>query len=774
MKLFYLATVFSILLAAASGEAAESTGSPVAVAPAPQPQAAADYHRHREMYKQSQKDVSQELTKLTAQSQSLDSEMRELGGQLRRQANSGGQITRPASISAENEAPLSWLRSFTGTVDSIVGTTLYPALSFTHKILKVSSWMGNGVAGDMAAILQFFMSVLMVITFVLTILFLRKVHSEFYQKYRGLIFKLGIIMILILPVSSFAEENEDPSLDSLLKSAHFLLNKTLVQRYILDLEPLAEKSQRYRIDSLGISGKTLPAFDSFVTGTAEYYMTMANLYEMDGQTEAVLEQLSHLAEEKLRFTNNANAERIIVGGITFLLSRGRNDIAAKILETHIKYLSSPSSILTLHGLFNGKSLSVSANLLASHSINKSKKSADLALLARVFYEGGDRTSGQNALRKALNYSRSTTEVTEILNQAISQGETDIIIQLTTHVEKVFSDASQFFKLADILRNAGRLEESRKIIEVLIEKAGRSGINLVNGDRTNKSTVLSYISNKCFELGLFDLAERSGGLLIRSLSSSERSSFKMSLPQSQQDTFDLPNPNSLAAPLYFGILYEVMDAPSKAEKLYEREISSLLERLIASNGLNIPDMLNNLSLLGRRLLEDKDYERLAILDDVMTKLENIRLANLREKQVPTVEKMKQVIDQKSEEASNLRAKIKDQAKDSSQTSAGEPARENGPGVLSIVFSGIFLALRALTLVFYIVVVFAGVIAIARRYSRRFSEQRFYAFVSKVTENIGWVYIFTLMSAPLGFVLVFSAQFAQLMFSSDGSTRPDREP
>lgn len=769
MKPLYFATVFFIFLAAAAGVHAEPTDPPAAVAPAPQPQAVTDYHRHREAYKQAQKDIRQELPRLNDHTKALESEIQELREQLRRQANSGNQVTLPMPASAEKEDSLSRLRVASSVVEGIVFTMLYPIISFIHKIFKATSWVGVSGAESMSAVLQFVMSMLMVVTLALAVLFLKKYHSDFYQKYRGLIFKLGIITILILPISSFAEESGDPSLDSLLESADSLLEKTPVQRYLLDLEPLADKSRQYRIHNLDMSGKLLPAFDSFITGTAEYYTTMATLYEMDGQTEAVLEKLSHLADEKLKFTNKANAQRIIVASITFLLSHGQNDTAAKILESHIKYLSSPSSILALHRVFNDKSLSVSANLLATHSIEKSKKSADLVHLARVFYERGDRASGRNALRKALNYSRSTTEVTGVLNQAISQGETDIIIQLTTHVEKVFFDASQFFGLAEILGKAGRLEESRKIIEVLIEKADRSGVKAVNGKRVNKATALSYISNKCFALGLFDLAERSGGLLIRSLSSTERSNFKMSLPQSQQDAFDLPNPDSLTAPLYFGILYEAMDEPSKAKKLYERETSSLLEKLVRSNGLNIPDMLNHLSLLGRRLLEDKDYERLAVLDNVMSKLEAIRLANLRKALAPTINSMKVAIGQKNEEASSLRIKIKDQAKGNIQTTMGGPAQEKGPGVPSIVFSGIFLPLRILTLVAYVIAVVAGLIAIARRYASRFSEQRFYAFASKITENVGWLYVFTLITAPVGFILVFVAQFAQLAYSSDGSSR-----
>lgn len=717
-------------------------------------------------YWQNRKAAREAEKRLNSPIKELAERERELQEQLANLAQQQARLrTAPGADSGEETFPV--LRTTTNVIERIVTRLFYPALGVAATLASVFEFLGLGDGGPVHGAIRTAVSYLFPVVFILGALFMRRYHNDIYQRRRRLVLSLAVAIALILPLSVNAEEapkSPEPKLDSLLSKTESILSLTLVQKYLRDLRQLGDERRRYQVQDLDLSGGHFETYTAFDLGTGEHIMTMAALYEADSQPEAVVDQLQKLTQENIRFTDNQNAGRIIYTAVSGLLVMEKTQLAAELYSASGSWINSIDHLLALHKMFYARSRSVSANAIANQAIELTTQSPDLLVIYDRLTERGDDTSGTNTLLKASNVARNVEEVSSALGKSLAANNTEAVLITLQRGAAIVDEVSQVFGVVDQLLTAQRPEEANAFLDLLIDKAKSSNRITVNGARRSKAQILGAISTECFERGMFAEAEISANAAVRLLSRTERNTFMMRVPQSQLEKADLPDADYLAAPLYFGLLNEAMGAPEKAETFYARETSSALQKIIDSNGLSVPQIRNHLALLARRLIESEDFETLAALDRVLIQFDRSALDLTQERLAQAIASKEAVIHNMEESLEAQKAALRN---------ARQRVATEDPGFLSKAYSAVFLPLRALAFLAFVSAFIAAIIAITRQYAHQFSMHRFYAYTTKLFESIGWMYVVSILMAPVGVVMVFTGQ-GLMMIQANWSLPPNKSP
>jgi len=723
------------------------------------------YLHNREIARAAEEKLKTPIKELDEREQALQKQLADNTRQIAEINKQIGFSATSATGSGGETFPA--LRRTTNVIEGITTKLFYPALGLTSTLASAFDFLGMGDSGRIHGAIRKIVSYLFPIAFILGALFMRRYHHDIYQRRSRLILLLGVAIALILPLSAGAEEVSEPTLDSLLSKTESILALTPAQKYLLDMEQLGDENRYYQITNLNLSGGRFLVYPAFNIGSGEHIMTMAALYEANNQPEMVVEQLQKLSRKDINFTDKKNAGPIISTAITGLLAMGNTQIAAELYGANGGLIKSTDQLLALHNLFSARSRSVSATDVTNQAIELATQTPELLKIYDSLAERGDDTSATNALLRASKVSMNVEEVSSVLGKSLAANNTEAVLSTLERGAAILSEVSQYFRIVDQLLQAQRPEEANKFLDSLIDKVNSSEFVTVNGAQLSKAQALGAISSESFERGLFEAAESSASEAVKKLSRSERSTFMMRAPRSQLEKADLRDTAQLAAPLYFGLLKEAMGAPERAESLYANETSSALKEIINSNGLSIPQMRNHLTLLARRLIESNDTQTLAAVDRVLVQLEKFALDR-------TQESLAQVVASKEAGIRNLEELLKAQNAQINNARQQDTAEE--PGSLRKIYSAVFLPLRALALLAFISAFIAAIIAITRRYTSQFSMHRFYAYTTKLLESIGWMYIVSILMAPVGIMMVFMGQWLmirQANWSLPRNTSPQKQ-
>jgi len=656
------------------------------------------------------------------------------------------------------------LRAAAGDMDAIAFRLLQPlvVLFADPPPLGNRHDSGNDRPSISAATVSSYISFLLPVTLLLAFFgaarYYRALYDRHLQHRRLVIFCL----ILLLPLSSLAQDgtsagteeaaDEVPPLAEMLREADQVLTLTRVQRYIRRLSAPDAMGRRIRISDVDLSATPFTWFDSVVGGSGEYYATLAALHLANDDESAATEALRPLAIPETRYATRdsdpSRHEAMLSSAALFLINSGEPQLAHDILRLHMPELKSLQTFETLYPELIEHSLTVPAVALAQQIVEGTSDAQQLLRLVQTFYDRDSIALGHASLVRALDEVDTPENLLTLIEIAIAQREETLLRRALEEAPQVLADLTDAIAIIDLLRDANRQPAAEAFADSVIERTGAQAEVLLDGDAVTATRALSELSFAGFERGMLTTAEQAALAAIEPLSRAERSALLMPAPDSILSSGRIPEPGKLVSPLYLGLLYEQQGRPEAAREHFAAASRAQVGDLLATDGIYVPDMMNHLTLLGGLLDPERDSEELAQLDRVLVRLEQNTLDDLRASQAAALSARQTKLANAEEEVAALRADI---------ASMSALLEERQPGPIALAWSTGLLLLRTVGL-FALCVACATIIgSTALHYARQRRRQRGHAFAWKLLEGLGWVWVLSILSAPLGLLAVVLAQF-----------------
>jgi hypothetical protein len=504
-------------------------------------------------------------------------------------------------------------------------------------------------------------------------------------------------------------------------------------------------------------------FDSVVGGSGEFHMTLAALHFADGNTDAALRQMSALADPRTRYATRTaeprEYEAMVASAAAFLLDYGKPWLGEEVVRLHLPELRTRNTFELVYPRLMKESRSATAVALAQQLVDQSSAAETLVYYAQSLYDSGFINQGRNALQKALETADTFAALRPGLDLAIAAREDTLLQQAGENIGQMAGDLVVALELADALRDQGREPAARALLQNVIDRVGAGSEFTVNGESLSATDALAYLSVQAFNRGMLPIADLSAAAALAPLSRVERGALKLATPAAAQDPLRIPNPDRLASPLYLGLLDEQRGRTADAKQRYMEESQSVLADVLDSNGLYVPDMLNHLALLGSTL--EDESETLAQLDRVLLRVENDSLQDLRDQQSAALGKVRSELARASAEIDTTLGEI------AAMQSALETRDRNW---IMVSASALLLALRSLGLLAMCAVCAFVIVRIAVVYASERATQRGYAFGWKLLEGLGWTWVLSIFSAPLGVLAILVSQFF-LLFQKRREAAPE---
>ena len=718
-----------------------------------------------ERYRQNRKSFQDQRDSITSEIQSMK---RQLLDEKKGLEVIEAERTSLISNETKDQTSFRGLRQVVAVSEKIVMTLFYPLLGAVSSGAKGLELLGLGSSSteSLKQGIDTFLSIALCVLLVITLAFVRTSYNGFYQSNRKHILVVLVVLLISLPFSTYAQEiaAEDEvsaGLEEVLIEANRILELSYVQRNIRNITMPENQGRRMQITLVNLSGVPLTYFESFVVGSGEYFTTLAALHHANNDTESAIQELSELVRVDVRYSSKPDIkENLIAIAAVYLLQNGKPDIAADLLNSHISEMRMQSSFDLLYAPLIESGLTVTSSALADRYISITRSPEALLMLAKELYKGGSEAQAEESLSKAVQLLREPKDLKDALLIALRENEIEQVQETVNKVQAVVSEIPLQFSLVDLLRKHGRHEESMQLLVDLTSSIASGKRKLIDGKRVGRTAALVYVSYNCFERGIISAAQMSALEAIKPLSRAEKSALVMRPPPRVIDANRIPKPEILVAPLYTGLLLEAQNKSAVAHKRYRTETRLLIESLIDSSGLFYPDMINHLTLLGGVLSEEGDVGALAELDEVLTRFEQQELDKYRAS--------------RADEIANLRTELDGIAiatqKARSEVSDLEMKLENEkPRILSVVYSAIFLPLRALSMLLIVIIYITGAVVISYSYAKKRVSHKTYALVTKAVESAGWIYTLTIFNALIGIPLIVLAQNFMLKQTGSESTQ-----
>ncbi|MEL7046165.1 MAG: hypothetical protein AAGL66_14280 [Pseudomonadota bacterium] len=226
------------------------------------------------------------------------------------------------SLAAEAPEDLAGLRAAARGVETATFLALQPFVALTARAFGPPDENPDsaGIPGLHRSAVSHYLSFLLPVTLLLILLGLRRFHRDLYSRHRKHLQMLVLSLAVLLPLSSFAQEEpaaargsgpaRQTELTEMLRTADEVLGLTRVQRYIRWLSSARSAGRRLRISDVDLSAAPFTYFNSVVGGSGEFYMTLAALHYADGNTDAALRQMLALADPSTRYASQKGTDSL--------------------------------------------------------------------------------------------------------------------------------------------------------------------------------------------------------------------------------------------------------------------------------------------------------------------------------------------------------------------------------------------------------------------------------------------------------------------------------
>ncbi|MEM9760267.1 MAG: hypothetical protein AAF933_13590 [Pseudomonadota bacterium] len=747
------------LLALACGAGAQESSNAVTAGASAQdaPSVAEDYRRHRLSFHRERAQLLEPLPDFELEMARKQQELRALRDDRR----------ELMQLTVDAPEDLAGLRAATRGVETATFFALQPLVALTARAFSSPSEdpASSATPGMRSETVSRYLSFLLPATLVLILFGLRRFHRELYGRHRKHLQMFVLSVAVLLPLSSFAQEaptaapssgaTQQAEIHEMLRTADEVLSLTRVQRYIRWLSSARAAGRRLRISDVDLSATPFTYFDSVVGGSGEFYMTLAALHLADGNRNAALRQMLALADPGTRYASrNANPqqyEAMFATAAAFLMDNEAPELGEGIISLHLAELRERATFEAVFSRLIDHSFSPTALALAEQLIAQTSDVEGLLGYARALYDSDFATYGQSALQKALESAESAAELRAGFDLALAQREDELVQRALSQAGQQLTDLKVVVDLTDALRDLERESAAQALLAGIVDRARSGSSFTIGAEPANPTQTLSYLSAQAFDRGMLNIAETAAVAAVAPLSRVERAALTISTPSAALDPLRIPEPEKLVSPLYFGLLDEGRGRTAEAKLRYTEESRELLANLLDSNGLYVPDMMNHLALLGGTLSAQAEPETLARLDRVLLRLERDALEELR------AERSAALGDTRPELAA-LDADINATLAELAAMREELKARERS--VFGLILSALLLVLRMVSLL----AVCAGagfvVVQFALRYSQSRAAHRGHAFGWKLFEGLGWAWVVSVFSAPLGLFAIVVSQFFML--------------
>ena len=703
-----------------TSSAGASNESPVASqsAPAVDP-VVTQYRQHRRDFASEQ---SSESSRFASSTRSLRSELESL------QKTAEGHQREIAKIRAIR-ANRTGIYRILNSIESGLRMIQFPMLGAASLFMIQRDMLDK--------VFYFFLIVLAINLFI----YLARKEKSFFSRYKWVASILLVFFLSVFSLQLFAAETAAADkLMNKLELTRKVLQQSDYQRYLSILKsrslPVVE------LPPLTSGDPLLKVYPRVKIDTAEYWVTLAALQSHENALGDAVGSIKTIATPSVSMERE-NRSDIIVNSVKFLIAHSQSGAAKELLNARIGELNDVSGLLDLSVYLKGKEMQVTAETVLDRAVKLSRNVDDLIALAHFFFKENETDKGADALQKALKKVYGADDLMVVARAAIKYGQDQIIRDLLEQAWAVTQELQDQVRLADVFLDNGRREDAASIFTAMIKHVNKGGTNRINGSRMNNKDSLLYISDQALERQMLEQAVNAVGKLALYLGP-ERNELIVDPSDSITAGKNLPQPDQVALPLYYGLLNEKMAFSDKAESAYIGATIHMIDKILGSYGYQLPENFNSMHLLGDAWAKASDSEKLAKLDQVYTLLEQKYLSKLREQHNAEQQSLRQQI-----------AELKRRNRQAIEEISAEKAS------LSDGYRGMIKSsLRIIAVILFYLLILIGCLLIARRYARQQSGHRTYGFLTKLSEALGWVSVMSILNAPLGLLQVFASQFLQI--------------
>ncbi|MEM6483709.1 MAG: hypothetical protein AAF662_01810 [Pseudomonadota bacterium] len=616
---------------------------------------------------------------------------------------------------------------------------------------------------------------------------LRRNHNRAYLRWKSVLNPLVIALIVLFPLSAVAQhstalevEREKDSLALNLAKAQRLLALSQTQRYLHSLQSYESQGRRISVDDLDLSDSPLQPTTNVLVGSAEAVVLRAALHIKDGQNAQAVDALRELADDA-RFSTSANADRrfeaSLSGAIRFLVSENEHSLAQALvsqfgptmtdrgkLEAQLIQPSTVDFVFETPGGFDADESRGSAVVLADITYGASNAFSDRGI-SRPSYTDLPAPPKMSESIEPTQQKPVQTSLQEMARFAVIENSKPLMRMAIEAAHYDPGGVQDVTAAVDALVDAGFRDEAIQLINNAIAFYGSAPRDASAELREANRLALTRLSVACFRRGLLQEAKLALVDALKPLSSTERRLLATPLPPDVVDPWRLPEPELLVAPLYLGLIEERMGLDDSARLRFQSENERLLAAVVDGSGLNAPHLLNHLTLLGSSLDTTQSEVELAEINTLLNQLEGRSLEDLRRELAPTVAQHRTQLEQLDLMISEREAQVERLQEQVAR--AEEP--EGKPGLASVL-----LLMRFLGLVLVSFACIAAPICIAFRYTRTKPLQKTSAFFWKLVETVGWVWILSVFSLPVGLGAILLSQFFLANQRQDSLSASDEDP
>ena len=525
-----------------------------------------------------------------------------------------------------------------------------------------------------------------------------------------------------------ASKQEIDLVDELDKTSD-ILSKNEYQKFISIL--LSKVNRIYDLPKLNVSDPFLKPLRKVAVDSAEYWFTLAALYNQENNNGYTKDALRKISEnEKINFTGSPDF--IVNNSVRFLVQNpNRTSVATDMIASHVGKIKSVSTSLALANFLRDSGLQESEQRVLESSIEKAKTVQDLVDLGVFFIKRGDQIEAYDSFLRASKEANNVSQLLLLSRVALAYGDQKSLDEALLKLARLANNFTEELQFVDLLIENGRIERSKSMFNDMIGRVNKR-------DQSYRENLL-YLVNEALQRGytsqaadaLTKLSSLMGGNLF-----DYNIAEKIDLPELET----LPEKTLAKLPHAHGLIYEKMGEIDTAQVTYMYSLSHALQAVLKSYGYDLPKELNTFYLLGNNLkVQDKDM-LLSKLDKVYTLLEQHRVKEHEQSQQQLLE------DTKTRHAELI--SLKEQARDRVIDSKERLKKERERSLLQ-------LGRQIVMIAFYLIILIAAFYK-AVSYIRKLNDHKAFGFFGKSTEIIGWLKIMSIFAIPTGVILVVFGQ------------------
>jgi hypothetical protein len=584
-----------------------------------------------------------------------------------------------------------------------------------------------GLKNSSFSVIQY---VFLPITALNLLLYIKLKEKVLWEKYRMALMVICGVFILGFSSPLFAEESQEvEKVSESLDTALEVLGKSDHQRYIAILEGRVKNPTE--LPSLKSGDELLQASQKVFLNTGEYFFTLAALHSHEGQTGKAVDAIKNIMDPGLVFKSD-QASKIFINSIKFLIKHKQTDSARKMIDVQANRIRDVEQSLEISKYLKENQMGASSKKVLDITISRAKSVNDLMALASFLIEAGELEKGSQSLTRAANISRKIADHLAIAKLAIKYEKSEIISNLVDSLPKSISERIQF---VDLLLANGRKEDATIVFSNLTAKIRKS--------TPKYKQKLVYIIEQAMARKLTEQALSAVSKLSVYLGKDAYYQ-TMKLPSNMQLSANIPTPEKVSIPLFYGMLNEELNFNDKAEGAYIRVVLQTLENILSSYGYAMPNSFNDFHLLGNIWKSENKDMLLRKLDDVYTLIEEKHILATKNAQKVELARYRVELENAKSQQQQATAEI-DSLRSKTEDEMWELSVRSFSTVLTIIF---------------VIGVLVGCLWKGYEYSKLQCTHKAYGFVTKSLESVGWVRVMSIIGVVSGLITILIAQWLQI--------------